>query len=347
MSELNPILAELKGTSYLSTGDLSREQFEAMLDLAIAQKQGNASYGKPLDGKSVILLFFNPSLRTRTSMVVGVRQLGGDPVLLEIGKGVWNLEHREGIVMDGSNAEHIKEAIPVLASYADAIAVRCFPSMEDYENDKTEPVLSAFQQYSPVPILNMESATHHPMQGGADMLTIKEKLGSVAGRKVVLSWAYHPKALPMAVPNSFALASAQLGANLTLACPPEFVLDQSLMDDVKSRAEAAGGSFTVSHDLNEAATDAEVIYAKSWGSLQYYGRLDQEVEMRKAYKNWMISGDTMSRTNNGLFMHCLPVRRNVVVGDEVLDGPHSVVVDEAENRLHWQKTMMSVYLNNS
>ena len=344
MSEFAPVLQALKGKSYLSTGDLTREELEALLDLAYEQKNGRVSYGDPLVGKNVILLFFNPSLRTRTSMVVGVNELGGNHVLLEIGKGVWKLEHLDGVVMDGDKAEHVKDAIPVLAGYADAIAVRCFASMNDYASDKTEPVLSAFEKYSPVPILNMESATQHPMQSGADMLTIREKFGAVAGRKVVLSWAYHPKALPMAVPNSFALASAQLGAHVTLACPPEFALDGEMMDDLSNLSSAAGGSFTMSHDLNAAAQDADVIYAKSWGSLQYYGRLDQEAEMRKQYRDWMISGDVMSRTNNGVFMHCLPVRRNVIVSDEVLDSPQSIVVSEAENRLHFQKSMMSVYL---
>lgn len=344
MSSIPSVLQSLQGQSYLSTGDLSKAQFESLLELALAQKQGKIAYGQPLAGKSVILLFFNPSLRTRTSMVIGVSQLGGTHVLLEIGAGVWKLEHREGVVMDGDKAEHVKEAIPVLAAYADAIAVRCFPSMENYAEDKAEPMLRAFQKYSPVPILNMESATEHPMQSGADMMTILEKRGGVQGKKVVLSWAYHPKALPMAVPNSFALASAQLGAHLTLACPPEFALDPDMMTDLKHRAETGGGSFTVSHNLQDATQDADVIYAKSWGSLQYYGRLAEESTMRQAYKDWMISDRIMKQTNQGIFMHCLPVRRNVVVADEVLDGPHSVVVDEAENRLHFQKTMMSVYL---
>jgi N-acetylornithine carbamoyltransferase len=337
-------LDELKGHSFVSTGDLTQDQFTALIDLAYQQKTGAVAVGQPLAGKQVILLFFNPSLRTRTSMMIGVQQLGGNPVLLEVGSGMWQLEHREGVVMDGNKAEHIKEAIPVLAGYADAIAMRCFPFLNSFEEDKADPMISAFVKYSPVPILNMESAMYHPMQAGADMLTIRERFGSLKKRKVVLSWAWHPKALPMAVPNSFALAASQCGMDLTIACPPEYALDADLMTRMEAEANAAGGSVSMSHDLHAAADDADVIYAKSWGSLQYYGRPEEELKMREAYRHWMIDDSVMTRTNEGLFMHCLPVRRNVIVSDSVIDSPQSVVVQQAENRLHFQKALMSVTL---
>lgn len=337
-------LDELQGHSFVSTGDLTQDQFSALIDLAYQQKTGAVAVGQPLAGKQVILLFFNPSLRTRTSMMIGVQQLGGNPVLLEVGSGMWQLEHREGVVMDGNKAEHIKEAIPVLAGYADAIAMRCFPFLNSFEEDKADPMISAFVKYSPVPILNMESAMYHPMQAGADMLTIRERFGSLKKRKVVLSWAWHPKALPMAVPNSFALAASQCGMDLTIACPPEYALDADLMKRMEAEAGAAGGSVSMSHDLHDAADDADVIYAKSWGSLQYYGRPEEELRMREAYRHWMIDDSVMTRTNEGLFMHCLPVRRNVIVSDSVIDGPQSVVVQQAENRLHFQKALMSVTL---
>lgn len=338
------ILHELKGQSYISTGDLSQEQFNALLELAIQHKSGAIDPGKPLTDKQVVLLFFNPSLRTRVSMMVAVQKLGGNPVLLEVGSGMWKLEHREGIVMDTDRAEHIKEAIPVLASYGDALAVRCFPFLESFEEDKADPMINAFVQYSPVPILNMESAMFHPFQAGADMLTIREKLGSLKKRKAVLSWAWHPKALPMAVPNSFALAASQCGLDLTIACPPEYALDPDLMERMGREAEASGGRVSMSHDLHEAAQDAEIIYAKSWGSLQYYGRQEEELKMREQYRHWMIDEDVMAKTQNGLFMHCLPVRRNVIVSDKVIDSPQSVVIAQAENRLHFQKSLMSVTL---
>lgn len=338
------VLDALRGQSYLSTGDLTQEQFAALLQLASDHKTGVVAPGQPLAGKQVILLFFNPSLRTKVSMMVGVQQLGGNPVLLEVGGGMWKLEHLEGVVMDGGKAEHIKEAIPVLASYADALAVRCFPFLEDYEEDKADPVMNAFHKYSPVPIMNMESAIHHPFQAGADMLTIKEQLGSLQGRKAVLSWAWHPKALPMAVPNSFALAASQCGLDLTIACPPEYALDPDLMARLEKEAATSGGKVSMSHDRLGAAKDAEVIYAKSWGSLKYYGRSDEELQMRAAYRDWMVDEAMMAETNNAIFMHCLPVRRNVVVSDAVIESPRSVVVAQAENRLHFQKTLMSVTL---
>lgn len=337
-------LEALKGRSFLSTGDLSQEQFAALIELAAQHKSGATPIGKPLTDKHVILVFFNPSLRTRTSMMVGVQQLGGDPVLLEVNAGMWKLEHREGVVMDEDKAEHIKEAIPVLASYGDALAVRCFPFFNSFEEDKADPMINAFKKYSPVPVVNMESAMYHPLQAGADMLTIREHFGSMRKRKVVLSWAWHPKPLPMAVPNSFALAASQCGMDLTLACPPEYTLDPDLMARLGQEAEAAGGSFSVSHDQKEAAKDAEVIYAKSWGSLQMYGRPEEELAMREAYRHWMVDEQVMAQTNDGVFMHCLPVRRNVIVSDAVIDSPQSLVIPQAANRLHFQKTLLAALL---
>ena len=342
---MNAILEGLKGRSYLSTADFSTEELQALLDLAIKHKQGEVDPGKPLAGKNVGLLFFNPSLRTRTSMEIAVQQLGGITVVLEVGKGMWGLEYRDGVVMNEDKAEHIKEAAPVLSSYLDGLAVRCFPMMNDYQEDRQEPILSAFQKHATVPLLNMESATQHPMQSMADMLTIQEKFGSLKGRKVTLSWAYHPKALPMAVSNSFALAAAQNGMDITIAAPPEFELAPELTGQLEELAGKSGGSVQTSHDLPEASKDAEIIYAKSWGSYHYYGRLDEERALREQYKHWQITGDVMKNTKDGYFMHCLPVRRNVVVADEVLDSPNSIVIQQASNRLHFQKTMMSVLLS--
>lgn len=341
---VSPLLANWRGRSFLSTGDFSRPELSELLDLAIQHKHGLIDPGLPLTGKSVALVFFNPSLRTRTSMVVAVQQLGGVPVVLDVGQGTWSLEYREGVVMDGDTTEHIKEAAPVLASYVHAIGVRCFPQMKNYEEDKAEVVLRAFERYSRVPIINLESSTHHPLQALADVMTIKEKFGTVDQRKVVLAWAYHPKPLPMAVPNSFALVTAQYGMHLTIACPPEYQLDPDLMAEVERQAEANQGSVRVVHDLKQACRGAEVVYAKSWGSRHYYGRLDEEVQRRQQYKHWMITDEVMAQTHNGYFMHCLPVRRNVVVTDDVLDSPRSIVVHQAANRLHIQKTLLSVLL---
>jgi N-acetylornithine carbamoyltransferase len=184
-----------------------------------------------------------------------------------------------------------------------------------------------------VPIINLESAMHHPCQSLADMLTIREKLG--AGRKrVVLTWAWHPKALPMAVPNSFALAAAQMGHDLVIAHPSGYDLDEELLETL--------GDVEITNDIDAAFDGAEVIYAKSWGSKQFYGNTDQDIATRAQYRSkWIVDEEKMSRTNNGIFMHCLPVRRNVIVTDGVIDSPASVVIDEAENRLHVQKAILA------
>ncbi|MFL6254716.1 MAG: acetylornithine carbamoyltransferase, partial [Pyrinomonadaceae bacterium] len=204
--------------NFLTTADWTREELEGLLEAAARFKRGEDA-SKPLAGRSVGLVFFNPSLRTRASMQVGVYELGGNAVVLEPGGTSWTLEHREGVVMDGDKTEHVKEFVRVLARYCSAIGVRTFAALKDWKEEREDPVLAAFAKYSDVPVVNLESAMHHPCQALADMLTVREKLGE--GRKrVLLTWAWHPKALPMAVPNSFALAAAQMGHDLTIAHPP-------------------------------------------------------------------------------------------------------------------------------
>jgi len=332
--------SDLKGRHFVCTADFTRSELSDLLDVAIQYK--TMGHARPLKGKSIALVFFNPSLRTRTSMETAIYQLGGHPVVLEVGRGTWALEYREGVIMDGDKAEHIKEAARVLSSYVDAIGVRSFAAMDSLEEDKEDPVLRAFQRYSRVQVINLESAMRHPLKAMADVMTIRERFGLVDQRKVVLCWAYHPKALPMAVPNSFALAAAQFGMNLTIACPPEYELDPDLMQVVRQQAEANGSSVRVLHDQREACREAEIVYAKSWGSRHYYGQLGQEIELRQHYRNWIINDEIMSLTNRGYFMHCLPVRRNVVVTDSVLDSERSLVIAQAENRLHVQKAVLSM-----
>ncbi len=206
-------------------------------------------------------------------------------------------------------------------------------------------MLNAFAQSSEVPLINLESAMHHPCQALADMMTIREKLG--AGRKrVVLTWAWHPKPLPMAVPNSFALAAAQMGHDVVVAHPAGYELDEQLMGTVGHEATVASGSLQITNDIDEAVAGAEVVYAKSWGSKQFYGALEQDVAERAQYREkWIVNEAKMARTNSGIFMHCLPVRRNVIATDGVIDSSASVVIDEAENRLHVQKAILSSIVN--
>ena len=330
----------LKGRDYISTGDFTLQELTDLLDLAEDFK-GRRNKSRPLEGRSVALVFFDPSLRTRASMEIAVYELGGNPVTLDIGKGTWNLEHREGVIMDGNKTEHIKEAARVLSRYVSAIGVRAFPEMNDYDEDMLDPVVKGFAKYADVPILNMESSRYHPFQALADIMTIREKLGSLTGQKAVLSWAYHPKPLPMAVPISFALITAQFGLDLTIACPPEYDLGDEIMEEISSAADKSGGKVSVTRSLMEAAEGGRIIYAKSWGGKSFYGRSDEDVETRHQYQKWRIDKNVMKVTENGYFMHCLPVRRNVVVTDEVLDGLQNAAIDEAENRLHAQKAVLA------
>jgi N-acetylornithine carbamoyltransferase len=243
--------------------------------------------------------------------------------------------------MDGNKTEHLKEFVRVLERYVSAIGVRTFAALEDWETERTDPILNAFSRYASVPIINLESAMHHPCQSMADMMTIREHLGT-AKKKVLLTWAWHPKPLPMAVPNSFALAAAQFGHDLRIAHPKGYELDDALIAEIVSQATSNGGSVEFTDDVDEAFNGIEVVYAKSWGSKNFYGDLNNDIRERSAYRDkWIVDDEKMARTADAVFMHCLPVRRNVIVADSVIDSPRSIVIDEAENRLHIQKAIMS------
>jgi N-acetylornithine carbamoyltransferase len=329
---------------FLSTANSSRDELIQLIDSAQRFKRG-VDQSKPLAGRSVALVFFNPSLRTRASMRVGIYELGGNAVVLEPGGTSWTLEHREGAVMDADKTEHVAEFVRVLGRYCVAIGVRTFAALKNWEEERTDPILNAFAKYSEVPIINLESAMHHPCQAMADMMTIREELGE-GRKKVLLTWAWHPKPLPMAVPNSFALAAAQVGHDLVVAHPQGYELDNELMNEIRRQAAGAGGNVSVTNDVDEAA-GAEVVYAKSWGSKDFYGAPEKDIAERAQYRTrWIVDEAKMARTDNAIFMHCLPVRRNVIVTDAVIDSPSSVVIDEAENRLHVQKAILAGLLAN-
>lgn len=299
-----------------------------------------AETSQALRGKAVALIFFNPSLRTRTSMQVAVQSLGGAVVAMEAGKDTWPMEWAEGVVMDQAAVEHVKDATKVLSRYVQAIAVRSFPDGKDWNEDRLDPVLAAFRKYADVPIINLESALYHPCQAMADLLTLEEKLGGLQGRRVTLAWTYHPRALPMAVPNSFALATSRFGMDLTIACPPGFDLAPEILDACAENARAGGGRFRIVHDLAEGTEGAQAVYAKAWGSLAFYGRQAEGQAVKEKHRSWRVTTEVMRKTDRGFFMHCLPVRRNVVVDDDVIDGPASAVYDQAENRLWVQKAIL-------
>ena len=333
----------LKARDFLCTADFTLDELTSLIDLASQIKAGDYRE-RPLQGKSVALVFFNPSLRTRASMEIAVYELGGNAVTLDVGKGTWSLEHREGVVMDSDKTEHIKEAARVVSRYVAAIGVRAFPEMKNYDDERADPVVRGFAEYSDVPVFNLESSRHHPFQALADAMTMREKLGSFAHQRVVLSWAYHPKPLPMAVPNSFALIAAQCGLDLTIACPSEYDLGDEAMAEIEAGSQSSGGLVQVSRDQRKACDGARIVYAKSWGSKNFYGRAEEDIELRQQYKHWRIDEDVMCSTDNGWLMHCLPVRRNVVVTDGVLDGAQNAAIDEAENRLHVQKAVLASML---
>jgi N-acetylornithine carbamoyltransferase len=328
---------------FIKTTDLSPAEFEEMIDSALRFKNKEFK-AKSLDGKSVGLVFFNPSLRTRASMQVGIHELGGNSVILEPGDTSWTIEHRDGAIMDSDKTEHASEFVRVLGRYVSAIGVRSFAGMKDWDEDRSEPMISSFIKHSEKPIINLESAMHHPCQAMADMMTIRERKGS-GKKKVLLTWAYHPKPLPMAVPNSFGLAAAQMGHDLVIAHPSGYELDDALMDEVREAAANTGGSVTLTDKLSDAYDGAEVVYAKSWGAKQFYGEPEKDIENRARFrKDWVVDAPKMATGNDAIFMHCLPVRRNVIVTDEVIDSKSSVVIDQAENRLHVQKAILTKFI---
>src|SRR5438874_1646789 len=230
---------------FLTTESYSSARLVELIDSATRFKAGGDS-SKPLAGRSIALVFFNPSLRTRASMQVGIYELGGNAVVLEPGGTSWTLEHREGVVMDADKTEHVAEFVRVLERYCVAIGVRKFAALKNWKEERTDPVLNSFARYAGVPIINLESAMHHPCQSVADMMTIREKLG-VGRKRVVLTWAWHPKPLPMAVPNSFALAAAQMGHDLVIAHPPGYELDLELLETVRRY-----GPVDITNDIDAA-----------------------------------------------------------------------------------------------
>ena len=328
---------------FLNTQDCSRDQLESLLLQAAEFKR--SPMGEQMRGKSIALMFFNPSLRTRSSFELGAFQLGGHAIVLSPGKDAWPIEFELGTVMDGEAEEHIQEVAQVLSRYVDLIAVRAFPKFVDWSVDREDRVLRSFARYASVPVINLETITH-PCQELAHALALRERFGNdLRGRKYVLTWTYHPKPLNTAVANSALTIATRLGMDVTLLCPtPEYVLDERYMGWAKDNVAESGGSLSVSHDVDSAYKDAHVVYAKSWGALPYFGRWDQEKPIREAHRHFMVDEAKMALTDGGVFSHCLPLRRNVKATDGVMDSPACIAIDEAENRLHVQKAVMAQLL---
>ncbi len=265
--------------------------------------------------KTIMLIFFNSSLRTRLSSQKAALNLGMNPIVLNIGKDSWQLETEMGVVMDGDKSEHLREAIPVIGSYCDIIGVRSFAGLTDREFDYNETILKQFIDYSGRPVISLESATVHPCQAFADLITIEE-YKQTARPKVVLTWAPHPRALPQAVPNSFAQWMNAADVDFVITNPEGYDLDPRF-----------AGNARIERDQMKALEGADFVYAKNWSSVEQYGQiLSHDL-------SWTVDAAHMEVTNNAYFMHCLPVRRNMIVTDEVIDSPRSLVIPEAANRV--------------
>lgn len=318
--------------------DFTIDELNAIIDEAVLLKKAPASKSSALTGRSLAFCFMNPSLRTQVSFSVATASLGGHPLTLSLGAGgTWGMESIEGAVMDGTAAEHLKEAVPVLGRMCQGLGLRSFPAGKSWAEDKKESALAAFLKYSTVPVINMESASGHPCQALADLMTIKERM-KPKGKNFLLSWAPHVKALPMAVPNSSVEMASMAGMNVTIARPEGYDLDPEVMARVKRNCAVNGARLSLTDKVPQSFDGQNVVYGKSWGSLSEYGKPPSSDPAFR--KKWTISAANMQRTDKAIFMHCLPVRRGLVVDDAVLDGPWSVVIDEAENRLHTAKAVL-------
>ena len=298
-------------TNVKDLGDLN-----AAVKEALEVKKNRFGYKSLGENKTLLMVFFNSSLRTRLSTQKAGMNLGMNTMVLDINQGAWKLETERGVIMDGDKSEHILEAIPVMGSYCDIIGVRAFAQFENKEDDYQEKILNQFIKYSGRPVFSMEAATGHPLQAFADLITIEE-YKKTARPKVVLTWAPHPKALPQAVPNSFADFMNEADVDFVITHPQGYDLDPKFVRGAK-----------VEYDQDKALAEADFVYAKNWAAYNdpNYGKiLSRDM-------SWTVTTQKMALTNNAYFMHCLPVRRNMIVSDDVIESPQSIVIQEAANR---------------
>jgi N-acetylornithine carbamoyltransferase len=319
--------------------DFQVGQVDALLELA-ARLETNPE-PQALAGKVLALLFLSPSLRTLASFQAAMTRLGGGSFVISPNMSIHGLETRSGIVMDGMAAEHIREAVPVIASYGDAIGIRAFAQRESLDDDLADKEFNALRELCDIPKINMESAINHPCQSLADWKTMNDIGIPKQGGKFVLSWAYHPRALPLAVPSATVHMAAMRGMDVTVLRPDGFALPEPIMHKARQAAAASGGSVTETTERAEALEGAHVIYAKSWSSTRQYGHTPADEKLRHGLEDWCVDEPWFATAQeDARFMHCLPVRRGVVVADRVLDGPRSVVIQEARNRMYAQMAVL-------
>ncbi len=326
--------------------DFSNEEISELI--ALASRLDKHPEPEALKGKVLSLLFLSPSLRTLASFQAAMVRLGGGSFVISPDMSIHGLETRPGIVMDGSAAEHIREAMPVIASYGDAIGIRAFAERKNINADMAETEFAALTDLVDTPYINMESAMNHPCQSLADWKTMDDHGIPANGGKFVLSWAYHPLALPLAVPAATLHMAAKRGMDVTVLRPEGFELPEELMQKARSAAASSGGSVTETDQRGEAMQDAQIIYAKSWSSTRHYGDRLGDQKLREQHLDWCVNESWFGNADKECrFMHCLPVRRGVVVADEILDGPRSIVIPEARNRMLAQMAVLHQMLGRS
>jgi len=323
---------------FLDLADFDRDEVGSLLELARRLEVSPEPHA--LAGKVLGLIFFNPSLRTLASFQSGMARLGGSSFVITPGQGTWQLETRLGAVMDGTAAEHVREGIPVLASYCDALGIRAFADGKDLASDLAETHFKTMAELVDKPLINLESAVNHPCQALADWKTMDEMhIGRHA--RFVLSWVYHPRALPLAVPAATLHMAAMRGMEVVVLRPDGFALPPELMGKAHSAAAQSGGSVRETSDRDDALGGAQVLYAKEWGATSCYGDARQDAELRSRLTSWCVRNDWFTHADTDCrLMHCLPVRRNTAVADEVLDGSRSIVQREAHNRLFVQMAVL-------
>jgi N-acetylornithine carbamoyltransferase len=319
--------------------DFQVAEVEALLKLATRLEQKPEPHA--LAGKVLALLFLSPSLRTLSSFQAAMVRLGGGSFVISPDMSIHGLETRSGIVMDGVAAEHLREAIPVISSYGDALGIRAFANRVRLEDDLADREFVAMRELVKIPLINMESAIQHPCQSLADWKTLDELSVPRQGGKFVLSWAWHPKALPLAVPSATLHMATMRGMDVTVVRPDGFELPPQIMDKARKAASLSGGSVRETNDRKQALEGAHVIYAKEWSSTRHYGDRVADARLREDLQDWRVDEPWFATTRPDCrFMHCLPVRRGVAVTDRVLDGPRSVVIHEARNRMWGQMAVL-------
>ena len=327
---------------FISTKNWPKLELQEILDFSVKLKEN--PFQPILKNKSIAMIFFNPSLRTKTSLEIGINELSGTAVVLQPGKDAWPIEFAENVVMDSESEEHVKEVAQVLSSYCDCIAVRAFPKFKNWEVDRTNHVIKSFAKYASVPVVNMETI-EHPFQELAHILTLQEHFGNLEGKDYLLTWTYHPSPLNTAVANSSLLIASKFGMNIRFLCPSkDYLLDERYLSSAQQFCSDNGKSFDISYDIDSSYKGADIVYAKSWGSLNYYGNPEAEMMIRKDYKHFIVDDKKMNLTKDGVFSHCLPLRRNIKATDSVMDSPSCIAIQEAENRKHVQKSLLSKIL---